>query len=152
MGGMIQATAENEQVLPSNTAAIKFDAIDLRTQSANCFNGWLNYNQGTANFNIVAGGIYRITFNGNVTSAEIGNFGLALFADGVQLNGTEMNGTISTAGLYGNVSLNKVIRVCGRGALTLTVNSVPTTTYNGTTTDTQVPTIKNANINIERLA
>ena len=63
-----------------------------------------------------------------------------------------MNGTISTAGLYRNVSLNKVIRVCGRGALTLTVNSVPTTTYNGTTTDTQVPTIKNANINIERLA
>ena len=149
---MIQSVQEQELVLTTNTSPVTFADTDLRTNSANCFNGWLNYNQGTANFNIVAGGIYRITFNGNVTSAEIGNFGLALFADGVQLNGTEMDGTISTAGLYRNVSLNKVIRVCGRGALALTVNSVPTTTYNGTTTDTQVPTIKNANINIERLA
>jgi hypothetical protein len=152
MAGMIQATAEAEQVLSSNTAPVKFTDIDLRTQSANCFNGWLNYNQGTANFNIVAGGIYRITFNANVTSDTIGDVGLALFADGVQLNGTEMDVAVPAAGDYLNISFNKVIRVCGRGSVSLTVASVPTVTSGDVATATEVPTLKAANINIERLA
>ena len=149
---MIQSVNELEQVLTSNTAPVKFADTDLRTQSANCFNGWLNHNEGTATFNIVAGGIYEIDFDCNITSAEVGNVGLAIFVDGVQLNGTEMDATISTAGNWRNISANKKIRVCTRGNVTITVNSVPTTAYNGTVTDTQVPTIKNANISIERLA
>lgn len=149
---MIQSVNELEQVLASNTSAIKFADTDLRTNSANCFNGWLNHNEGTAQFTILNGGIYEIDFNCNITSAEIGNVGLAIFIDGVQLNGTEMDATITTAGIWRNVSANKKIRVCARGNATVTINSVPTTTYNGTTTDTQVPTIKNANISIERLA
>ena len=149
---MIQSVNELEQVLASNTSAVKFADTDLRTNSANCFNGWLNHNEGTAQFTILNGGIYEIDFNCNITSAEIGNVGLAIFVDGVQLNGTEMDATITTAGIWRNVSANKKIRVCARGNATVTINSVPTTTYNGTTTDTQVPTIKNANISIERLA
>ena len=152
MGGMIQSTNEAVQVLTSNTAPIKFADTDLRTQSANCFNGWLNHNEGTATFNIVAGGIYRITFNTNITSGTTGSVALGLFADGVQLNGTEMDSTIATANNWENVSINKVIRVCGRGAVTLTVNSVPTVDIDGTATATQIPTLKNSNINIERLA
>lgn len=85
MNGMIQATNEAQQTLASNTDAVKFSTVTLRTQSANCFNGWLGYNEGDAQFNIVAGGVYEITFNSNITSAAIGVIGLALFADGVQL-------------------------------------------------------------------
>ena len=149
---MIESIQELELILASNTAAVTFADTDLRTASANCFNGWLNHNEGSATFNIVAGGIYEIEFNTNVTSATAGVVGLALFADGVQLNGTEMDTVIEVAGDWKNVSFDKKIRVCTRGNVTLTIRSVPTITYNGTATDTQIPIIKNANISIERLA
>lgn len=148
---MIQSVQEQELVLTSNTSAITFADTDLRTASANCFNGWLNHNEGAAQFNIVAGGIYEIEFNANVTSATAGNVALAIFADGVQLAGTEMD-TPVTVGVYTNVSVDKKIRVCTRGSVTITVASVPAIVYDGTSTVTQTPIVKNANISIERLA
>jgi hypothetical protein len=57
-----------------------------------------------------------------------------------------------TAGVYTNISANKYIRVCGRGSVSITVRSIPTITYDGTTTDTQIPIVKNANITIKRYA
>ena len=146
---MIQSVQEQELVLTSNTSAITFSDTDLRTASANCFNGWLNHNEGSATFNILGGGIYDISFNANVTSATAGNVALAIFADGVQLAGTEMD-TPVTVGVYTNVGVNKRIRVCGRGNVTITIQSVPTITYDGTSTATQIPIVKNANISIER--
>jgi len=148
---MIQSVQEQELVLTSNTSAITFSDTDLRTASANCFNGWLNHNEGSATFNILGGGIYDISFNSNITSAVAGNVALAIFADGVQLAGTEMD-TPVTVGVYTNVGTTKRIRVCGRGTVTITVASVPTITYDGTSTATQIPTIKNANISIQRVA
>ena len=149
---MIQSVQENELVLTSNTSAITFADTDLRTGSANCFNGWLNHNEGTAQFNLVEGGIYEINFDTNITSATDGLVALGLYADGVKLNGAEANSILAVAGDYTNVSINKYIRVCGRGSVTLTVQSVPTVTYNGTATATQIPIIKNANISIRRYA
>lgn len=148
---MIQSVQEQELILKSNEDSITFSDTDLRTNSANCFNGWLNHNEGTAAFNILGGGIYEITFNSNVTSATAGNVGLAIFADGTQINGTEMD-TPVTVGVYTNVSATKYLRVCGRGNVTITVRSVPSIIYDGTATDTQVPIIKNANITIKRYA
>ena len=148
---MIQAVQEQQIALTSNTAALTFADTDLRTQSANCFNGWLNHNEGSAQFNIVAGGIYEITFNANVTSATAGNVALAIFANGSQLAGTEMD-TPVTIGVFTNIANTKKIRVCTRGNVTITIQSVPNITYNGTTTATQIPIIKNANISIERLS
>ena len=152
MNGMVQATNENVQTLTSNTSDIKFSDVTLRTQSANCFNGWLGYNQGEAQFTIVAGGIYEITFNGNITSATTGVVGLALFADGVQLSGTEMDETVTTANNWKNVGMNRKIRVCSRGNATLTIRSIPTISIGGVATATQIPSLKNLNISIERLA
>ena len=148
---MIQSIQEQELVLTSNTSAITFSDTDLRTGSANCFNGWLNHNEGSAQFNIVEGGIYEINFNTNVTSATAGNVAFAIFADGTQLQGTEMD-TPVTVGVYSNVGTTKYIRVCGRGSVTLTIQSVPTITYDGTSTATQIPIVKNANISIIRRA
>ena len=149
---MIQSVQEQELILTSNTAPITFADTDLRTGSANCFNGWLNHNEGSAQFNLVEGGIYEINFNTNITSATDGIVGLALYADGVKINGAEANSILAVAGDYTNISITKYIRVCGRGSVTLTVQSVPTITYNGVSTDTQIPTIKNANISIRRYA
>ena len=148
---MIQSIQEQELILKSNEDVITFSDTDLRTNSANCFNGWLNHNEGSATFNIMGGGIYEITFNSNVTSATAGNVGLAIFADGTQVSGTEMD-TPVTVGTYTNVSATKYIRVCGRGTVSITVRSVPSITYDGTSTPTQIPIVKNANITIKRYA
>lgn len=149
---MIQSTNEAEQILASNTAQVAFSDTDLRTGSAQCVTGWLNHNEGSAGFTIIGGGIFEIEFNTNITSATAGVVGLALYADGVKLNGTEMDEVVATAGDYHNVSFDKKIRVCSRGSVTLTIASVPTITFGTTVTETQVPTLKNTNISVERLA
>ena len=149
---MIQSVQEQELILTSNTAPITFADTDLRTGSANCFNGWLNHNEGSAQFNIVAGGIYEIDFDANITSATDGLVALGIYADGVKLNGAEANSVLAVAGDYHNVSIHKYIRVCGRGSVTVTINSVPTITYNNVATATQIPIVKNANISIKRYA
>lgn len=153
---MIQSLQEQELVLTSNTAPITFSDTDLRTASANCFNGWLNHNEGSAQFNIVAGGIYEIDFTANVTSATAGAIAFGIFTDGVKLNGGEADTVIATAGDYDNISIHKYIRVCGRGNVTLSINSLPTVTYSGgatpVVTDTEIPIVKNANISIKRYA
>ena len=156
MNGVIQAIQETERTLTSNTASLPFDLVDLRTRSAINCNGFMNHNQGSALFSILEGGIYEVTFNANVTSATAGNVALALFADGTQVAGTEMDATITTAGDWENISFDKKIRVCCKGTVNLAITSLPTTTFSGTgtpvITDTQIPIVKNANINVERLA
>lgn len=148
---MIEAVQEQELVLTTNTDVVTFNDVDLRTQSANCQNGWLNYNEGSAQFNIVAGGIYEIDFGANITSADTGVVALAIYQNGTKINGTEMDAGVTTAGTWRNISRSKRIRVCGRGTLTITIQSVPSVTISGTPTDTQIPTIKNSNIIIRRL-
>lgn len=148
---MIQSVQDAQITLTSNSAALTFADTDLRTQSANCFNGWLNHNEGSAQFNIVAGGIYDISFNANVTSATAGNVALGIYANGSLLQGSEVD-TPVTIGVFANVANNKKIRVCNRGNATITIQSIPTITYNGTSTATQIPIVKNANISIERIA
>lgn len=147
---MIQSVQEQELTLTTNTSAIPFADTDLRTASANCFNGWLNHNEGSATFNLLGGGIYDISFQTNISSDTVGVVGLALFADGVQLAGTEMDETITTANVFKNISMNKKIRVCGRGNVTITIQSVPAIVSDEVSTATQIPIIKNANISIER--
>lgn len=149
---MIQSVQEQELVLSSNTAPVTFSDTDLRTGSANCFNGWLNHNEGSAQFNLVSGGIYEIDFNANITSETAGSVGLGIYTDGIKLNGAEADSVVATAGEYTNISIKKYIRVCGRGSVTISINSVPTITYDGVITDTEIPIIKNANIIIRRYA
>lgn len=156
MNGVIQAINENEITLSSNTASVPFSTTDLRTRSAmNCC-GFINHNEGSALFSILEGGVYRVNFNANVTSATAGSIALALFADGVQVPGTEMDAVIATAGDWENISFNKEVRVCNKGTVNLSINSIPTVTYAGggtpVITDTEIPIIKNANVNITRLA
>lgn len=156
MNGVIQAINENEITLSSNTASVPFIITDLRTRSAmNCC-GFINHNEGSALFSILEGGVYRVNFNTNITSATAGSIALALFADGVQVPGTEMDAVIATAGDWENISFNKEVRVCNKGTVNLSINSIPTVTYAGggtpVITDTEIPIIKNPNINITRLA
>ena len=58
-----------------------------------------------------------------------------------------MDAVIAAPGDFENISFDKKIRVCCKGNVNLSINSVPTVTYSGgatpTITDTQIPTIKN---------
>ena len=156
MNGTLQAIQEAEVTLTSNTASVPFADVDLRTRSAmNCC-GFINHNEGSALFSILEGGVYEVTFNANITSATAGQVALALLADGVQVSGTEMDAVIAAAGDFENISFDKKIRVCCKGTVNLAITSLPTVVYNGgatpVITDTQIPIVKNAEINITRLS
>lgn len=156
MNGVLQAVQEQEITLTSNTASLPFATVDLRTRSATNCCGFINHNPGSALFSILDGGVYEVTFNGNVTSNTAGQVALGLFADGVLVPGTEMDATIAAPGDFENISFDKKIRVCCKGTVNLAITSLPTIVYSGGTapviTDTQIPILKNAEISITRLA
>lgn len=146
---MINSINDVATTLSANTANIPFTSDVVRTRSANCVcGGWLNHNTGSTQYQITSPGIYEIMFNSNVTSDTIGITALGIKANEELLSGTEMDYTVDTANTYGNVSANRLIRICGNGSTTITVGSLATSG----TTATQIPIIKNANLIIKKVA
>ena len=149
---MIQALQITPEVLTSNTDNINFDTVDLRSRSANCC-GWLQYMMGGSDFTIIGGGTFKISFNANVTSETVGQVALALkTSTGSDVEGTEMDAEITTAGVYTNISFNKIIRVCPRVNTTVSIGSLPAISNVVPVVATQIPTIKDANLVIEKIA
>ena len=149
---MIQALQITPEVLTSNTDNLNFDIVDLRSRSANCC-GWLQYNNGGSDFTIICGGTFRVSFNANVTSTTAGQIALALkTATGTDLEGTEVDAQVTTVGTYQNVSFNKIIKVCPRVATTIAIGSLPSIGGVTPAVVTQIPTIKDANLIIEKIA
>ena len=152
---MIQSVLDPITVLSSNTSTIPFSIDDIRTRSASCA-GWLQHSEGTPIYKILEGGLYKVSFNTNVTSSVAGTVALGLYDDGVLVPGTTVLAQIATAGDYVNVSFDKLLKICCRGNATLTVASVPSVLTGaatpGTATVTEVPTIQNANLSIIKKA
>ena len=148
---MIQALQILPQVLTSNTDDINFTTIDVRTRSASC-NGWLQYSNGSNNFTIIGGGIYKISFNANVTSATTGQVALAVKSNGNDIEGTEVDTQVTTANSYRNVAFTKVLSLCPRTNTTISIGSLATIGGVTPAVATQIPTIKDANLIIERIA
>lgn len=152
---MIQSVLEPITTLTSNSATVPFANDDIRTRSANCC-GWLQHSEGTPIYKIIAGGLYEISFNANITSSVAGTVALGLYQDGVLVPGTTVLATVTTAGDYVNVSFDKLIKICCNGDSTFTVASIPSVltgaTTPGTATVTEVPVIQNANFSIVKKA
>lgn len=149
---MIQALQITPEVLTSTIDNINFDTVDLRSRSANCC-GWLQYMPGGSDFTIIGGGTFKINFNANVTSETAGVVALALkSATGTDVEGTEMDAVITTAGDYTNISFTKVIRVCPRVNTTIAIGSIPAIGGVTPAVETEIPTIKDANFIIEKIA
>ena len=149
---MIQALQIAPEVLTSNTDNINFDTIDLRSRTANCC-GWLQYMPGGSDFIIIGGGTYKVSFNANVTSEVAGSVALALkSATGTDVEGTEMDVEIATAGDYTNISFTKLLRVCPRVNTTIAIGSLPAIGGVTPVVATEIPTIKDANLIIEKIA
>jgi hypothetical protein len=152
---MIQSVNELIQILTSNTSTLSFINDDVRSRSANCC-GFLQHDEGSPLYKLLDGGIYKVSFNANVTSATAGTVALGLFQDGILIPGTTVIAEVATAGDYYNVSFDKLIKICCRGDATLTVASVPSVltgaTLPGTPTVTEIPVIQNANLSIVKKA
>lgn len=150
---MIQSVLEPITTLSSNSSPIFFTNDDVRTRSASCA-GWLQHSEGSPIYKIIEGGLYKVSFNANVTSSVAGTIALGLFQDGVLVPGTTMLAQITTTGDYVNISFDKLIKVCCRGNATLTIASIPSVLTGdatpGTTTVTEVPVIQNANFIITK--
>ena len=149
---MIQALQITPEVLTSNTDNINFDIVDLRSRTANCC-GWLQYMPGGSDFTIIGGGTFKVSFNANVTSTTAGQVALALkTGTGTDVEGTEMDAVITTAGNYTNISFTKLIRLCPRVNTTIAIGSIPAIGSVTPAVVTQIPTIKDANLIIEKIA
>ena len=150
---MIQSVLEPITTLSSNSSPISFTNDDVRTRSASCA-GWLQHSEGSPIYKIIEGGLYKVSFNANVTSSVAGTIALGLFQDGILVPGTTMLAQITTTGDYVNISFDKLIKVCCRGNATLTIASIPSVLTGdatpGTTTVTEVPVIQNANFIITK--
>lgn len=79
---MIQSFVNTIVNLPSNSASVVFNKDCIRTNSCKGCNSWLCHNEGSANYEIVEGGQYRINFNATVSSATAGVVAFALYNNG----------------------------------------------------------------------
>lgn len=149
---MIETIQILPQALTSNTDNINFSTIDLQTKSATCC-GWLQYMNGGSDFTIIGGGLYEISFNANVTSATAGVVALALKSSlGSDVEGTEMDAEITTPDTYSNISFTKIVKLCPRVNTTYSVGSLPAIGGITPPVETEIPTIKDANLIIKKLA
>ena len=101
---MIQSFLNTITPLVSNTSSVVFDEDCIRTRSCQG-NGWLCHNRGSANYDIVCGGLYEIDFNATVSSSEAGTIALGLFNNGELIAGTLMGETLAAADDYANISI-----------------------------------------------
>lgn len=148
---MIQTLEILPQVLTSNTDNINFTTTDVRTRTATCC-GWLQYMNGGSDFTIIGGGRFKISFNANVTSDTAGALALALKSSlGSDVEGTEMDVTVATEGDYYNISFTKILEVCPRVNTTIAVGSIPAIGGVTPAIVTEIPTIKDGNLIIEKL-
>ena len=149
---MIQSYLNRITPLIANTDSVQFNTDCIRTNGCN---SWLCHNVGSANYDIVCGGIYEITFNASVSSATAGEVAFALFSNGEEIPGTRMVETLAAAGDYANIGITKDIKVCCKGDANISVRSIPavaTPTDPTTPIVTQVPIIASANLTIDRIA
>lgn len=152
---MIQSYINSIVNLTANDSSVQFQTDCIRTNSCQGCNTWLCHNQGSANYDIIKGGIYEIDFDATVSSAAAGVVAFALFNNGEQIPGTLMAETLAAAGDYADIGINKKIRVCCKGNANISVRAipaVPTATDPTTPIVTQVPIIANANFSISRVA
>ena len=150
---MIQSYINTITPLTSNTSSVVFDEDCIRTKSCQG-NGWLCHNRGSANYDIVCGGLYEIDFNASISSADVGVLAFALFSNGEEIPGTRMIETIAAADDYANIGINKKLKVCCNGDANISVRSipvVPTPTDPTTQVDTVTPILTSANFSITRI-
>lgn len=148
---MIQSTINTITPLIANDSSVVFQN-DFRTGSACGCGSWLCHNTGSANYDIVKGGLYDIDFHASVSSATAGTISFALFNNGEEIAGSRMTATVTADG-FANIGTSTTLRVCCNANSNISVRSVPTVqTPSDPTTPitTQIPILTSANLTIKR--
>ena len=151
---VIESVINNVTALTSNTDSVIFPIDSIRTKSSTCC-GWLNHNQGSANYTILECGIYDINLNLTVSSATAGVVAFQVFVNGEPDSGTLMAETITAADDFANIGVNTRIKICCKGTSIVSIRSipaVPTPTAPETPIATQVPIIISGKFNLARVA
>lgn len=149
---MIQSYINTTTPLTANDSSVVFQTDCIRTNSCLGCRSWLCHNQGSANYDLVEGGQYKINFNATVSSATAGVVAFALFNNGEMIPGTLMAETVAADG-FADIGIEKEIKVCCRGNANISVRSVasvPTPSTPATPITTQIPIIINANLIVDR--
>lgn len=76
----------------------------------------VRHEAGSARFVLLAPGIYSVHFSGNIavpTGETVGPISLALTVDGEPITGSDAIFTPAAVDVYGNVSVNALVRVYG---------------------------------------
>jgi len=126
---MIVLTTSSAQVLAVGQALV-FDTALLNTNKCNCHNSRRNSGGVYAGKN----GIYKVTFNGNITSTATGLAELQVEVNGVAMPETAMLETIATAANIANVGASTAIANCCGSSSTFTVvntGAIPVTVSAG---------------------
>ena len=107
---------------------------------ANC--NIIRHDEGSGLFTLTQKGIYRVHFNGNITSATVGDISLAIEVNGESISGGIINEVVAVANDEANVSAEVLVYVPCNCCMTVSVGNV--STENAILVD-------NANIIIEKL-
>ena len=145
---MIESNINTVTALSSNTDSVAFTTDRIRTRDATC-RGWLNHDEGSANYDILNGGLYSAKVKILASSATAGVVAFQLYKNSEPIPGTLMAGTLAAAGDFTTLSVESSIEVCPRGDANISVrvvSAVPTPTDPVTPITTQVPIIVNANL------
>lgn len=152
---MIESNINSIVALTANDSSVSFQNDNIRTGScSNCnCNSWLCHSTGSANYDIVKGGLYEISFHASVSSATAGVVAFQLYNNGEPIPGTLMAETLAAADDYADIGVSTTIKVCCNANSNISVRSVPavaTPTTPTTPVETQVPIIANAVLSITR--
>ena len=137
---MINATNNVPQTVATN-ANVLFNTNHVTTNSCNSCRGWLNHNVGSGLFTLTKGGIYAITFSGNVASTVAGIVTLAITNAGEAISGGIMTQPGTVVGDSYTLSKTVLVRVPCNSSVVITVKN----------TSADPITVQDPSLTIERL-
>lgn len=121
---MINSIYVGSQTVVANTGNVLFTSDRVRTPSCMGCNSYLYHENGSSQFTLTQGGVYKISYNANVTSATVGAATLAIKANGEAIIGSDSTYTVATADAVGNVSANIRVKVPCNTSLTISLGNI----------------------------
>ena len=124
---MLNAIAREAQQISAGQNVI-FSATRVRSRRCGCSGGWLNHIEGSGLFTITNRSnqpmAVELQFNANVTASAAGETVLTMELNGEAIGGTEMDYTVTTAGVFQNVGASTLIPVPAGTSLTVSVGNI----------------------------
>ena len=106
---MIESNINTVTALSSNADSVAFPNDSIRTPDSTCC-GWLNHEEGSANYDILNGGLYSASAKILASSAAAGVVAFQLYKNGEPIPGTLMAETLNAVVILS--SITSAIPIC----------------------------------------